>query len=433
MTSLPEEFAFLGQPDLDVETKKLLLTGLLEEQRHKRDLKLKAEEAKASQDLERRKLWHNTPLMLALVGTISVFANGLVSYIQAARTASDTITLAQLTAQLKESESRSQAVREQQLSQLKQELTQQAADAEARRLATKDEREFAFKIIERELAKSGDSGSRAEVLLFLVRAGILNSLDRVELTKMAERQAERAGLRPADVGIPPTLGLSVRACGSDGASVGLSTIRMPTESNMADRVIAAMQRKGYAVDRGPDEINIVYVEGMDPDGTRNTNDPNKWNDLRLTIRFKDEKPEIIGSWAATTEPGRFFTDNPINPKGAARIDFGQYKAWQVGMHRGDQEALVQTRPVTVCRDQNKDGLRIGDEVDTGLFGLNQHEGYNQAQADKLAGSLVGQSTVGHGEFMTIVKSDRRYRLDRSYIFTTTILPALDVLNGEQGR
>src|SRR3712207_8228778 len=40
----------------------------------------------------KKNFWYNTPLMLALVGTISVFANGLVAYVQAARTTSDSIT-----------------------------------------------------------------------------------------------------------------------------------------------------------------------------------------------------------------------------------------------------------------------------------------------------------------------------------------------------
>src|SRR6516164_9471340 len=107
MAQLPKEFDFLTDPSLDPEIKKTLLAGLLEEKRHAR---------------EKKKLWHNTPLMLALVGTISVLANGLVAYVQAGRTTSDTITLKQLEAQLKESEERSKGDRERQLSELKQQM-----------------------------------------------------------------------------------------------------------------------------------------------------------------------------------------------------------------------------------------------------------------------------------------------------------------------
>ncbi len=75
-------------------------------------------------------------------------------------------------------------------------------------------------------------------------------------------------------------------------------------SDLASRVIAAMERKGYSVDRGPGELNIVYVEGMNADGTANPNEANKWNDLRMVIRFNDGAPKIVSVWTATTEPGR---------------------------------------------------------------------------------------------------------------------------------
>ena len=205
MAQLPKEFDFLTDPSLDPEIKKTLLAGLLEEKRHARDNDLKVMEAQASQALEKKKLWHNTPLMLALVGTISVLANGLVAYVQAGRTTSDTITLKQLEAQLKESEERSKGDRERQLSELKHQMGQETSEAEARRAATKEERVFAFQIIERELGKTGDSASRAQVLLFLVRAGILNSLNRPELEKMARVDIERSGGNK-EIGIPPTLG-----------------------------------------------------------------------------------------------------------------------------------------------------------------------------------------------------------------------------------
>ena len=51
------------------------------------------------------------------------------------------------------------------------------------------------------------------------------------------------------------------------------------------------------------------------------------------IGFEGDKPVILGKWLATTEPGAYYTEHPVNPAGAARIEFGQYQAWRVGMHR----------------------------------------------------------------------------------------------------
>jgi predicted chitinase/lysozyme family protein len=204
-------------------------------------------------------------------------------------------------------------------------------------------------------------------------------------------------------------------------------------SDLAGRVIAAMERKGYSVDRGPGELNIAYVEGMNADGTPNPNEANKWNDLRMVIRFDDGAPKIVGLWAATTEPGRYYTDHPLSPLGAARIAFGQYKAWQVGMHHPNKpsghEALIQTGgEVTVCRDLNRDGKRDGDKRETGEFGINQHWGYDLAEVDNAsAGCLVGQSKDGHRAFMAVVKSDSRYQAGHDHVFATAVLPAAEVL------
>ena len=203
----------------------------------------------------------------------------------------------------------------------------------------------------------------------------------------------------------------------------------PVASDLAHLVVAAMERKWYQVDRGPGELNIVYVEGMNPDGTPNADEANKWNDLRLVIRFEGGVPKIVGEWPATTEPGRYWTENPMSPLGAARIEFGQYKSWQVGMHRNNHEALVQTGgEVTVCRDLNKDGQRTGDKRQTGEFGINQHWGYDLPEVEKAsAGCLVGQSKDGHRQFMALVKSDPRYQANRKHVFAAAILPESEVL------
>ncbi len=146
------------------------------------------------------------------------------------------------------------------------------------------------------------------------------------------------------------------------------------------------------------------------------------------------KPVIAGAWEGTTEPSRRWTQDPMNPKGAARIAFGQYAAWQTGVHgpreSGGHEALVQVAPVTVHRDLDKDYKRGGDARDTGLFGINQHWGYDLPKNDlgnSSAGCLVGRTKAGHRAFMALVKTDKRYLADRNHRFTTTILPAGAVL------
>ena len=73
----------------------------------------------------------------------------------------------------------------------------------------------------------------------------------------------------------------------------------------------------------------------------NADEANKWNDLRLLIRFEGGEPgsrRVGGDDGA----GAILDRKSDEPVGAARIEFGQYRAWQVGMHRNNHEALVQT-------------------------------------------------------------------------------------------
>ena len=134
-----------------------------------------------------------------------------------------------------------------------------------------------------------------------------------------------------------------------------------------------MKAQKYQIFRGKDELNIVYIEGMNTDGTLNSDEPNHFNDIRMVIDFDNDIPAIINRWQATTEPGYHYTDQPMNPDGAARIAFGQYRSWQVGIHGMSEphESLVQVAPVPVHRDYNRDMKRTGDDIFEGNFGINR--------------------------------------------------------------
>jgi hypothetical protein len=196
-------------------------------------------------------------------------------------------------------------------------------------------------------------------------------------------------------------------------------------------VVRAMQAKGYHLSTGKGEVNIAYVEGMGPNGLKNNDKANEFNDVRLAFDFVGGQARLLGAWDATTEPGTDYTHSPINAKGCARIAFGQYRGvWVVGMHNGNHEGLLQRGGhVTVHRDYNKDFIRTGDALDTGMFGINQHHAYGDRPYDSVgpasAGCLVGRTVGGHEMFMRLVKSDPRYLSNRNYAFDTTVLSADD--------
>jgi hypothetical protein len=196
---------------------------------------------------------------------------------------------------------------------------------------------------------------------------------------------------------------------------------------LTDRLLRGMDRLNFWISRQPGCVNILYVEGMGPDGVANANRPNQFNDSRFVLKVEQGgRLTIVGAWEATTEPGKQYTEHPESLLGAARISFGQSKAWSVGNHKNnpDHEALVQASPITVYRDRNKDYRREGDDPQTGNFGINQHHGFDYGRDDirnASAGCLVGRLKTGHRKFMTIVKSDPRYGASRGYRYMTAIM------------
>lgn len=207
---------------------------------------------------------------------------------------------------------------------------------------------------------------------------------------------------------------------------------MAETDDLAGRLVATARKWGYWLCRHPDCVNILYVEGADANGVPNQDAPNAFNDLRLILRItRTGKPVLEKVWEATTEPGAYYVKvKKLHPRGAARIAFGQYKAWVVGTHMKDRpsehEALVQVEDIKVFRDLNEDFERLGDEPDVGLFGVNQHSGYDMPKSDigrASAGCLVGRTKAGHRQFMDFCKSDARYQASRGYRFVTAVLSA----------
>ena len=83
----------------------------------------------------------------------------------------------------------------------------------------------------------------------------------------------------------------------------------------------------------------------------------------------------------------------------------------------------------VYRDLDENYKRQGDKPDFGVFGINQHWGYDAPKDDlgnTSAGCLVGRTKSGHLQFMGKVKSDPRYKASGAYRFMTAIVPATEL-------
>jgi len=174
-----------------------------------RDATIKANLAQIELDRERIKLdrkkavW-NMPIVAAVAGLLTLSATFVFDKLTGEADTDNTITLEQVRQELKDSETRL-------AQQLEVDTTQTVAELEARTR----EREFQYEIVRSQLAKEGQTDSeRAAVLLFLVRAGILNTLNRDALIDMAESQ-----INTPDQVIVPSL-----AVGEDSIRCPLSTL-----------------------------------------------------------------------------------------------------------------------------------------------------------------------------------------------------------------
>lgn len=209
------------------------------------------------------------------------------------------------------------------------------------------------------------------------------------------------------------------------------------ETRLAKRIVRFLQGKGYWVARSPLMYNVVYIEGVNADGTLNDDADDKWNDRRIVLRIDEQGvPQIVLNVDASTEPAISFAVTAEAKKrgGVARIDFGQYKAWIMGFHNTKKygythPCLKQSGKVRVFRDLNADGSRVGDRAILGAFGINQHSTKPGVLFDRVGrwseGCLVGRHWAEHEAFLRLMQQDIRYVQDKNYQFMSA------VLNGEE--
>lgn len=147
-----------------------------------------------------------------------------------------------------------------------------------------------------------------------------------------------------------------------------------------------------------------------------TNDQttNIFNDWIFCFYWAEKNGGVVPQffmWEATTDPGLYYLNNPLNVNGTAILKEGQYKdTFAIDYHHGSYLALCQRlAPVTVYRDRNKDNaLDFNGLIETGFFGINIH----RASYASIVG-MVGKFSAGcqvfknpghFKDFMTIAQS-----------------------------
>jgi peptidoglycan hydrolase-like protein with peptidoglycan-binding domain len=197
-----------------------------------------------------------------------------------------------------------------------------------------------------------------------------------------------------------------------------------TADPLAQKIVKICDERKYPLLRNG-EINIVGLEGVNVDGTPNNDAPNHWNDAIGILSFVNGAPTLLCIYQGTTEPGHFYTVNPLNRNGAARLQLGHHKRlWVVGRHRG-YEALAQAGSVTLVRDKNRNHMR--DDVVTveSGNGINLHgtsPNFIPNLVDRFsAGCVVIRRWREFQQFMKLVKQSKQYRENRAYRFDFILL------------
>lgn len=152
--------------------------------------------------------------------------------------------------------------------------------------------------------------------------------------------------------------------------------------------------------------------------------------VRSKANKNNEFDDLIGvvennsiTWyTATTNAGRHWLLNFLNPKGTAVLKCGQYiGAWKLGLHKGQYEALIQTGgKVTVYRDADKDETAEEQGIEeTGWFGINIHRA-NPKTISRIVEKWSGgcQVFASPFDFAEALKACRR---SGQSVFTYTLL------------
>ena len=121
----------------------------------------------------------------------------------------------------------------------------------------------------------------------------------------------------------------------------------------------------------PGVAYVVGIRGCDSNLKPKVNTIDKWNDVCGVLYIqKNQVARFIGPYKATTDSGKYYTDNPLNPNGAANVPSNSYNrdVWVRGRHRNQSNCLIQTgAPIILSRDLNRNGYGSDDRTFEAAF------------------------------------------------------------------
>lgn len=135
--------------------------------------------------------------------------------------------------------------------------------------------------------------------------------------------------------------------------------------------------------------NTAFPYNLNIFGVRSVAKPPDYFSDEMHVLWLDGGKWRKRVWPITTVPGVPWLRNPMNPKGAAALVPGRYKAtYSLGPYKG-YTALKQVAPVRVYRDNNRDSVfdLNSATIEEGLFGIHIHRA-------GIASKFIGMSSAG---------------------------------------
>jgi hypothetical protein len=192
-------------------------------------------------------------------------------------------------------------------------------------------------------------------------------------------------------------------------------------------VYNALKRKGHFIfetDTNPYNLNIIGIRS-------NNRQPNSFDDY-IVVMWKYKGQWTFNVHEATTDPGLYYLNHPVNDSGTAILKESQYlHCYCLGLHRGKYKALVQLMPVTVIRDFDKNNYLTfapGTE-ETGMFGINIHRANLTGKTVNVnqwsAGCQVFADSSAFNAFISLCEKSQKYW---GKLFSYTLININDLNN-----
>jgi hypothetical protein len=169
---------------------------------------------------------------------------------------------------------------------------------------------------------------------------------------------------------------------------------------------AILRHKGYRIYSRPYELNIVGLRSKSV----------------VANRFDDEIHVFYRvsalNWnyhvyKATTDPGTYWLEQPMQPQGTAILAEGQYiGSHALGLHRGQYLALVQVKPLSIIRDYDRNAVLdfMNGNKSSGLYGIDIHRanktGHTKTVDKNSAGCQVFEDADDFAQFITLCEKHK---------------------------